>query len=105
MVELGQRHVPFGFAKLAAQLLLDLQQRLDRIMAGEQRFENFRLGNDLRAAFDHDDGVLAAGKKNIGVAIAQLALGRIHHPLAVDAADAHAGQRAVERNIGDVQRH
>ena len=61
-----------GFADRLANLLLNLQQRLNRLMAGEQRFENFILGHDLSAAFDHDNGVAAAGKKDIGIAFAKL---------------------------------
>ena len=75
VVQLGQRHMALGFADRLAKLFLDLQQRLDRIMTGEQRFENLFFRNDLRAALDHDDGVLAAGQKNIGVAVCQLRFG------------------------------
>ena len=37
-IEHSQRHMPLGFAELAAQIFLDLQQRLDCIMTGKQRF-------------------------------------------------------------------
>src|SRR5581483_8161721 len=94
-VQLRQRHVAFGLAQLAAQLFLNLQQRLNRFVAGEQSFENFVLGHALRAALDHHDRIAAAGKKNIDVALAQLGLSRIHHPAAVHPADAHAGDRSV----------
>ena len=72
-------------------------------MAGKQRFENLFLRHHLRAALDHDDRIPAAGKKNIDVALFQLALRRIHHPSAIDTADAHPGKRPVERDVRDVQ--
>src|ERR1044071_7833743 len=98
LVRLDERHLPLGLADRPLDLFLIVEQRLDRLVPLEQRLENFVFGDDARAALDHDDGIAAAGKKNIDVAFLQLTLRRIDNPLPVHATDTHAGQRAVKWN-------
>ncbi len=103
MIEFGERHFTFRFADLTAQLILQVEDRLNRLMTGKQSLEDLVLRNDLRPPFDHDNGILAAGQEDIHVAFIELTLRWIDHPLAMVAADANAGQWTVERDIRDMQ--
>ena len=61
-------------------------------------------GSIARAALDHHDRVAARGDDQVQVAVGELRTGRVDDELAVDAADAHGRDRAVPRDVGDVQR-
>ena len=57
-----------------------------------------------RAALDHDDRVLRAGDDELHVAVRELLERGVEHPLVLNAADAHGGDRRRERNLRGVQR-
>ncbi len=61
--------------------------------------------NLVGAGLDHDDAVRRADDHQVQLAVAHLAVGGIDDELAVHQADAHRANGAVERNVGDAQRH
>jgi hypothetical protein len=93
-----------GLARQPAQLLLRLELAQQLGVPEAQRLEDLGLGHLLGAALHHHQRVAAAGDHQLDVALFELRLERVHHPLAVDAADAHGADRAEERRIGQVQR-
>ena len=70
---------------------------LDRRVRVLERLDHLLLGHFLRARLDHHDRVLAAGDDQVEPAAAALLEGRVDHELAVDQADADAGDAARER--------
>ena len=64
---------------------------LDRGVRVLERLDHLLFGDFLRAGFDHHDRVLAARDDQIEPAAAALLEGRVDQELAVDQADAHAG--------------
>ena len=87
------------------ELFDDRDDFLDFVVAADDGFEDFHFRNFASAAFDHHDGVLGAGDHDFHVGFARVDLrpGRVDDVLAVDAAHAAAGGRAVERNVRNVQ--
>ena len=114
---LGQRdeHLLFDLAvEVVADFLLgDLQLRLAGVVgerrrspaticliaacAAFERLDDLLLGDFLRARLDHHQAVLAAGDDEIELALLALLEGRVDDVLAVDEADADAGDRLLER--------
>ena len=77
---------------------------LDRRVRLLERLDDVFLGDFLGARFDHHDRVLAAGDDQIEPAVLALREGRVDDELAVDQADADAGDRAGERDPRERQR-
>ena len=73
-------------------------------MAEQDRLGHDVLGQDLRAGLDHHDRVARAGDDQVELGLLELAGGRVDDELAVDPADAHGADRAVERDLADRQR-
>ena len=67
-------------------------------MRGLERLDDVFLGNFLRACLDHHDPVAGAGHHQIEPAVAPLLERRVDHELAVDEADADAGDGLRERD-------
>ena len=68
-----------------------------------ERLDDFLFGHFLRAGLDHHDAVVAARDDQIEAALPPLRVGRVDDELPVDQADAHAGDRLLERNLGDAR--
>ncbi len=113
---LGQRHehllLDLAVEVVADLLLRDLQlllagllrqvvdggdDLLDRGVRRLERLDDLLLGHFLGAGLDHHEAVLAAGDDEIELALLALLEGRVDDVLAVDQADAHAGDRLLER--------
>ena len=73
-------------------------------MRREQRFEDRLFVDDLRAAFEHHDRVGAGRDHQRDVAVLELGVSRIDDDLAVDPAHPDRRDRAVVRDVGDLQR-
>jgi hypothetical protein len=86
-----------------ADPLDELDDELALLMREHQRIDEIRLRRLVRAAFDHDDGVLADGDDDVDVRRFGLLEGRIRNELAVHAGDANTRNGAVPRDVRDVQ--
>ena len=73
-------------------------------MAEHDRLGHHVLGQDLGARLDHHDRVAGAGDDQVELRLVELAVRRVEDELAVDAADAHGADRALERDLADRQR-
>ena len=120
---LGERHVDLLF-DLAVEVVADFLLRdrhlllarlfgeivdagddlLDRRVRRLERLDDLLLGHFLRAGLDHHQAVLAAGDDQIELALFALLERRVDEVLAVDQADADAGDRLLERNLGERER-
>ena len=74
-------------------------------MADNQPLQDFALGNLNRSALDHHDGLGRARDDDVHVGVLQLTEGRVHHPVALDPADADRRDGRVKGNHRGVQRH
>ncbi len=96
-----------GFLRLAdggAELLDQIEDRLRFLVGEHEAIDEIVLGRLGGAAFDHDDGVARTRDDQIDVALLELIDGRIDDELTVHATDADADDRAVPRDVGDVER-
>ena len=96
-----------GLLRLADSRLQVVDRRddlLDRRVRGVERADHLFFGRFLRARFDHHDRVGAAGDDEVDLALLALGVGRVDDVAAVDEADAHAGDRLLERNRRERQR-
>ena len=103
----GARLEVRGALRLAdgrAELLLDVDERLQRAVAEQDGLGHHVLGQELGARLDHHDRVARAGDDQVELRVGELAVGRVDHELAVDAADADGADRARERDLADAQR-
>ena len=57
LVDLHGLDGPFGFADLGSKIVLERYDLLDLAMGGLEGFEHLVLGQLVRAALDHHDGV------------------------------------------------
>ena len=73
-------------------------------MGEHNAVEHLVIGDFLCACLDHRDEVGGGSNGDSHAADLALSLGGVDDILAVDKADAHAGDRAVPRNLGDGQR-
>ena len=73
-------------------------------MRGLERLDDLLLGHFLRARLHHHQPVLAAGDDEIQLALFALLERRVDEVLAVDEADADAGDRLLEGNLGERER-
>ena len=99
-VRLEVRHA-LGLADELAQLLLDVDQRRDRAVPEEDGLGHDVLGKDLDARLDHHDGVAGARDDQVELGVGELRVRRVEDELAVDVADAHGADRALERDLAD----
>jgi hypothetical protein len=84
---------------------LDQTDDFLRLAVGvHERVDQVLLAHLVAAAFDHHDGVLAGGHHELDVGLRGLLERREGDELTVDARDAQPGDRAVPRDVGDVQR-
>ena len=83
-----------GLADGLLELLLDVDERLQRAVAEQDRLGHDVLGQELGARLDHHDRVAGAGDDEVELRLGELAVGRVDDELAVDAADAHGADRA-----------
>ena len=87
-------------AELVHELLLHAAVLLDLLVGELDGLEHVVLGNLVHLTFDHHDIFLGGGDHEVQVgALACLETG-IDDELAVDAGDAHFGDRAAERQVG-----
>ena len=66
--------------------------------------DRFVFGHLVGAGFDHHDAVLGAGDDQVEAALLALREGRVDDELAVDQADAHAGDGLFDRHLRQRQR-
>ena len=69
-------------------------ERLERAVAEQDRLGHDGLGQELGAGLDHHDRVARAGDDQVELRLGELAVGRVDHELAADAADADGADRA-----------
>ena len=97
-----QRDVHRRDLELGEELLLHVAERADGLLREHEGGEHVLFGDLLRAGLEHVDGVLGAGDHEVEIGILGLVEGRVDDELAGlhVAADAHAGERALERDAG-----
>ncbi len=88
----------------ARKLLLDVAELADRLHGELECGEHVLLGDLVGAGLDHVDGVAGTGDREVEIGLLELVEGRVDEELALDACDAHAGERALERDAGDHER-
>ena len=93
-----------GLADGLAELLLDIDERLERAMTEQDGLGHHVLGQELGARLDHHDRVPGAGDDEVELRLFELAVGRVDDELAADATDANRTDRARERDLADRQR-
>ena len=93
-----------GLAQGAAHLDLQVDDLLDLLMGALHRGQEVGLGNLLGGALHHEELAAQAGVEQVQVGFLALGVGGVDDPFAVDAADAHAANRAHEGHLGDVER-
>ena len=93
-----------GLADGLAELLLEVDQRLEGAVAEQDPLGHDLLGQDLGTRLDHHDRVARSRDDQIEVGVLELAVGRVDDELATDAADSHGPDRAHERDLADGQR-
>ena len=93
-----------GLADGLAELLLDVDERLQSAVAEENGFCHHFFGHDRGAGLDHHDRVAGAGHDEVDIGVLEVADGGVDHELAVDAADPHGADRAHERDRADRER-
>ena len=91
-------------ADLGHHLLLEGDDLCVRLLGQLHRLEQGRFGDFAGAGLDHDDRVLGAGDDDVEDALIALLVGGIDDVLAVDLADARAGDGPPERDVGDAER-
>ena len=104
LVAARRRHRPLRPPERLAQLLLQVQQRLQRLVCRKQRVEQDVFRQPSGAPLDHHDAVPAAGHDEVKVRLLYLGDSRVNHELPTDAADPHRRDRSMKRDIGHVQR-
>ena len=87
-----------------AELLLEVDQRLQGPVAEQDALGDDLLGQDLHARLDHHDRVARARDDQVELGLLELRRGRVDDELAADPADAHRADRALERDLADRQR-
>ena len=91
--------------ELGQEALLHGAELADGLLREGERREHVLLGHLVGARLDHVDRVAATGHHEVEIGCLGLLEGRVHEELAeVVAADAHAGERALEREAGGHQR-
>ena len=86
-----------------AQLLLELDQRLQAAVTEQDRLGHDVLGQELGPGLDHHQPFAAARDDQVELALLALGEGRVDDVLAVEQADADAGHGLLERQLRDGQ--
>ncbi len=92
-----------GLPDLGDELLLELDEGLDRGLARLEGLDHGRLVDLVGAALDHHDGVLGGGDEDVEVGLGALGVGGVDHQLTVDAAHPAAGDGAAEGDVAHAQ--
>ena len=92
-----------GQPGLDAQLLDQVDDLANLLVAKEDRQGHVVLGHFAREAFDHRDRVLGAGDDQIEIAFLHLRHGRHGDEFAADSADADGAGELQEGDVRDVQ--
>ena len=88
----------------ALDFLFKLDDALDFLVAEEDGVEDDVLGELVRAGLDHHDGIVRARDREVQRRNGALRLGRVDDEFIIDAADAHACNRPLERDVGNGER-
>ena len=94
----------YVFAQLLAQFHLGLAVLFDFGVRKLDRFKHLGFRNLFHFAFDHQDVVVGGAYHDVQVGVGILREGGIDHQLAVNAGNAHLGDRAGERHVRYGQR-
>ena len=101
----GRRHHhALRLAERFPQLVLQSEDRLHLAMRRKERVEDHVLGEHARAALHHHERVARAGDDEIELALGELRRRGIDHQLSADPSHPHARDRAVEWNVGHLER-
>ncbi len=92
-----------GLADRLAELLLDVDERLEGAMPEQDRLGHDGFRQELGARLDHHDRVARAGDDQVELRVGELAVGRVDDELAVDPTDADGTDRTRERDLADGQ--
>ena len=92
-----------GFAHGLAQLFLNLDQGLQRLVAEKDSFQHVGFRHHFGAAFHHDNTGFGAGHNQVDVRVEGFGQGGIGDQLPVNATDAYAGDGAGEVDVGNGQ--
>jgi len=92
-----------GLARGRAQLVLDVDERLERPVAEQDCVGHDVLGDDRSPGLAHHDRVSRAGDHEIDIRAGQILNSGIDHELAVDATDSDCADGAHERDLADSQ--
>ena len=87
-----------------AELLLDVDERLEGAVTEQDGLGHDVLGQELGAGLDHHDRVAGAGHDQVELRLLDLAVGRVDDELAADPADPDGADGAGERDLADRQR-
>ncbi len=93
-----------GLAEGTAHLDLEVDDLLDFLVGALQGRDEVLVADLAGGALHHEELAADAGVEEVDVALGLLLVGRVDDPLAVDAADPDASDRAHERDLGDVER-
>ena len=93
-----------GLPDRLLELLLEVDERLERAVAEEDGLGHDRLGQQLCAGLDHHDRVARTGDDQVELRVGELGVRGVDDELAVDPSDADRGNRAEERDLADRQR-
>ena len=93
-----------GLAERAAHLDLEVDDLLDFLVRALERRDEVFVADLAGGALHHEELAADAGVEEVDVALGLLLVGWVDDPLAVDAADPDASDRAHERDLGDVER-
>ena len=114
---LEDRVILLLLADLRHDLLLEGDELLDRLMAGEDRAEHVRLADLLGAGLDHQHGLVGARHGQVQLRHLALRKVRVDDNLAINQAHGDARNRAAPRDVahgdgrrgadhrGDIRRH
>src|SRR5574344_2472019 len=91
-------------AERTAHLDLEVDDLLDFLVGALERGDEILVGDLGGRALHHEELAADAGVEEVEIRLRLLLVSRIDDPLAVDAADADAADRAHERNFADVKR-
>ena len=93
-----------GLAGRLAELLLDVDERLQRAVSEQDGLGHDVFGQELGARLDHHDRVPGARDDEVELGLLELAVGRVDDELAIDPSDADGADGARERDRADGQR-
>ena len=101
LARFDDRIVALLLADLGDDLLLERDDLLDLLMAGQDRAEHVRLADLLGAGLDHQHSLVGAGHGQAQLRHGALLEVRIDDDLAIDQADGDAADRTRPRDIAD----